>query len=106
VFLYAFDLLELNGQDLRREPLEVRKGAASVLTKGGPGPTVQRALRRPTGGCCVPACLQARLRRHREQAAWFALSVGAVAVVEDEEPKRTRSQARSGGGLEQGAPLT
>jgi ATP-dependent DNA ligase len=25
VFLYAFDLLELNGQDLRREPLEVRK---------------------------------------------------------------------------------
>jgi bifunctional non-homologous end joining protein LigD len=38
VFLYAFDLLELNGQDLRREPLEVRKGAlASVMTKGGPG---------------------------------------------------------------------
>src|SRR5262245_33968228 len=25
VFLYAFDLLELNGQDLRREPIEVRK---------------------------------------------------------------------------------
>jgi bifunctional non-homologous end joining protein LigD len=25
VFLYAFDLIELNGDDLRREPLEVRK---------------------------------------------------------------------------------
>jgi bifunctional non-homologous end joining protein LigD len=25
VFLFAFDLLELNGQDLRREPIEVRK---------------------------------------------------------------------------------
>jgi hypothetical protein len=24
-FLFAFDLLEINGQDLRREPLEVRK---------------------------------------------------------------------------------
>ena len=24
-FLYAFDLLELNGADLRREPIEVRK---------------------------------------------------------------------------------
>ena len=24
-FLYAFDLLELNGTDLRREPIEVRK---------------------------------------------------------------------------------
>ena len=25
VFLFAFDLLEINGQDLRREPLEMRK---------------------------------------------------------------------------------
>ena len=25
VFLYAFDLIELNGRDLRREPIEVRK---------------------------------------------------------------------------------
>jgi bifunctional non-homologous end joining protein LigD len=33
-FLYAFDLLELNGQDLRREPLEVRKATlASILRK-------------------------------------------------------------------------
>ena len=27
VFLFAFDLLELNGRDMRREPLEVRKSA-------------------------------------------------------------------------------
>ena len=25
IFLYAFDLIELNGDDLRREPLDVRK---------------------------------------------------------------------------------
>jgi len=25
VFLYAFDLIELDGDDLRREPLDVRK---------------------------------------------------------------------------------
>jgi bifunctional non-homologous end joining protein LigD len=38
VFLYAFDLLELDGQDLRREPLETRKATlASVLAKAGPG---------------------------------------------------------------------
>jgi ATP-dependent DNA ligase len=38
VFLYAFDLIELNGDDLRREPLEVRKATlASVLAKVGPG---------------------------------------------------------------------
>jgi len=38
VFLYAFDLIELNGDDLRREPLEVRKATlASVLAKAASG---------------------------------------------------------------------
>jgi len=38
VFLYAFDLIELNGDDLRRDPLEVRKATlASVLAKAAPG---------------------------------------------------------------------
>jgi len=38
VFLYAFDLIELNGDDLRREPLEVRKATlASVVAKSAPG---------------------------------------------------------------------
>jgi ATP-dependent DNA ligase len=34
VFLFAFDLLELNGQDLRREPLEVRKATLASLLRG------------------------------------------------------------------------
>src|SRR5262249_50253584 len=34
VFMYAFDLIELNGDDLRREPLQGRKATlASVLAK-------------------------------------------------------------------------
>ena len=38
VFLFAFDLLELDGDDLRREPLEVRKATlAPVLAKAGMG---------------------------------------------------------------------
>jgi bifunctional non-homologous end joining protein LigD len=38
VFLYAFDLIELNGDDLRRDPLEVRKATLkSLLAKAGPG---------------------------------------------------------------------
>ena len=37
-FLYAFDLLELDGTDLRREPIETRKATlASVLRKSRPG---------------------------------------------------------------------
>jgi bifunctional non-homologous end joining protein LigD len=38
VFLYAFDLIELNGDDLRRDPLEVRKATlASILGKANSG---------------------------------------------------------------------
>ena len=38
MFLYAFDLIELNGDDLRRDPLQVRKATlASTLAKAGPG---------------------------------------------------------------------
>jgi len=38
IFLYAFDLLELDGQDLRREPLETRKATlANLLRSCGPG---------------------------------------------------------------------
>jgi bifunctional non-homologous end joining protein LigD len=33
VFLYAFDLIELDGDDLRREPIEVRKRALATLLR-------------------------------------------------------------------------
>jgi ATP-dependent DNA ligase len=34
VFLYAFDLLELDGKDLRREPIEVRKATLASILRG------------------------------------------------------------------------
>src|SRR5712672_904820 len=38
VFLFAFDLIELNGDDLRRDPLQVRKATlASIVAKSRPG---------------------------------------------------------------------
>jgi len=38
VFFYAFDLIELNGDDLRRDPLEVRKATLrSMLAKASLG---------------------------------------------------------------------
>jgi bifunctional non-homologous end joining protein LigD len=38
VFLYAFDLIELNGDDLRPDPLEGRKATLEMmLAKAGPG---------------------------------------------------------------------
>jgi bifunctional non-homologous end joining protein LigD len=32
-FLYAFDLLELDGADMRREPIEVRKATLASIRK-------------------------------------------------------------------------
>jgi bifunctional non-homologous end joining protein LigD len=49
-FLYAFDLLELDGTDLRREPLEVRKATlASIRRKSRPGLRLNEHLQHPEG---------------------------------------------------------
>jgi ATP-dependent DNA ligase len=41
VFLYAFDLLEFNGQDMRREPLEIRKRTLAVVVGNKAGAGIQ-----------------------------------------------------------------
>ena len=49
-FLYAFDLLELNGTDLRKEPIEVRKATLSrILRKSRPGVRLNEHLEHPEG---------------------------------------------------------
>jgi hypothetical protein len=47
-FLYAFDLLELNGTDLRREPIEVRK-ATLASCKSWPGVRLNEHLEHDDG---------------------------------------------------------
>jgi ATP-dependent DNA ligase len=50
VFLYAFDLIELNGDDLRLEPFEIRKGTlASMLVKAGSGLRLNEHLEHQDG---------------------------------------------------------
>ena len=49
-FLYAFDLLELDGTDMRREPLEVRKATlASILRKSRTGVRLNEHVEHPEG---------------------------------------------------------
>ena len=49
-FLYAFDLLELDGNDMRREPIEVRKATlASILRKTRSGVRLNEHLEHPDG---------------------------------------------------------
>ena len=49
-FLYAFDLLELDGTDLRREPIEVRKATlASILRNSRQGVRLNEHMEHPEG---------------------------------------------------------
>jgi len=78
--LFAFDLLELDGEDLRPMPIEVRKrklvrlvhnaGAGLQLSQHQPAPALGRSGN-------VRARLQAGLRGHCQQAAWLALRLWA-----------------------------
>ena len=57
VFLFAFDLLELDGQDLRREPFETRKATlASLLRKSHPGLHLNEHLAHPGDAVFRHAC--------------------------------------------------
>ena len=50
VFLYAFDLLHLNGRDLRRQPIQVRKAAlARLLRSSLPGIRLVQHLQHEDG---------------------------------------------------------
>jgi len=67
VFLYAFDLIEFNGDDLRREPLDTRKATlASVLRRAAPGlrltsrPTARPYSRTPARWASKASCRSAR----------------------------------------------
>jgi bifunctional non-homologous end joining protein LigD len=70
VFLYAFDLIELNGDDLRRDPLQVRKATlASILTKARPGIRLNEHIEGDG-----PTVLRAKL-----ESGWLAI-IRAVAL--------------------------
>jgi bifunctional non-homologous end joining protein LigD len=57
VFLFAFDLLELDGTDLRREPLETRKATLASLLRGcRPGVCLNGHLEHPGDVVFAHAC--------------------------------------------------
>jgi ATP dependent DNA ligase domain len=97
VLMFAFDLLELDGADLRREPIETRKATLrSLLRKCRPGVRLLRAPGAP-GRRGVPARVHPRLRGDRVEAVGFALSQREDArLVEVQEPGRAGREAGGG----------
>src|SRR6516165_16283 len=84
-FLYAFDLLELNGTDLRREPIETRKATLASVRMSA-GLAFQRASD-ALGRISLPPCLRDGPRRHCVEAARLALPFGSLeGLAEVQEP--------------------
>jgi bifunctional non-homologous end joining protein LigD len=55
-FLFAFDLLEMDGLDMRREPIETRKATlASLLRKGKLGVRLNEHIAHPNGAAVFHA---------------------------------------------------
>jgi ATP-dependent DNA ligase len=102
VFLYAFDLIELNGDDLRREPFDTRKATlASLLRRAAPGLRLNEHIEAdgPTG---VRPCLQDGPRGYRIEAEGLALSQRPLArLAQIKESSVRGGEARGRGGLGQ-----
>jgi len=122
VFVYAFDLLELDGVDLRREPIETRKATLASLLRGsrpglrlndhlaGDGDTVfrhacklglegiesKRLGSRYRSGRCRD-WLNSRTRPHRRCGGRPRKTGGANASIIQRRRSRTLARARRGG---------
>jgi bifunctional non-homologous end joining protein LigD len=95
IFLYAFDLIELNGDDLRRDPLEVRKATlASIVAKASPGIRFNEHIE-GDGPTVFAQCLQDWTRRHCVKAQGLCLPFRSLArLAQNEELGCTGREAR------------
>src|SRR6185369_6664626 len=93
-FLYAFDLLGLNGTDLRREPIEVRKATlASILRKSRPGVRLNEHMEHPEGAVVFQHA-QDGPGRDRLEATGIALPIGPITRLDQvQEPRGSCGEA-------------
>jgi hypothetical protein len=99
-FMWCFDLLELNGRDLRREPIELRKAGAGPAVEEGAGWLAVQRAHHGAGRHRPPARLQARPGGHRLEAAGVSLRFRPLAhLAQVQEPISSGGEARARGGL-------
>jgi len=91
--VYAFDLLELDGKDMRREPYEVRKATlASVLRQGRPGLRINERLNYPGDMVFRHACKMA------SKASYLSVGARTIAAAAAENERRKRVLGSDSGG--------
>jgi bifunctional non-homologous end joining protein LigD len=74
---YAPSTIEVNGDDVRRDPLEVRKATlADIVASAAPGIWFNDHIEEEGGESVFPARLQAWTGGHRLETQGLALSLG------------------------------
>ena len=100
VFLYAFDLIELNGDDLRRDPLQVRKATlASTLAKAGPGIRFNEHLECDNGEIVFRHACKMGLEGIVSKRKDLPTARQIIRLAQDEEPGVCGGEARGRRGL-------
>jgi bifunctional non-homologous end joining protein LigD len=97
VFLYAFDLLELDGQDLRREPWETRRVTlANLLRKSSEGIRFSEHLDDADGDLVFRhACamgLEGIVAKRRDRSYQSGRCADWIKVKNPEHPARARAE--------------
>ena len=97
----GFDLLELDGTDLRREPLENRKATlASLLRRSPAGIQLVEHLEAEDGRHRVRSRLPPRPRGYRQQAPRCTISIRPQwHMAQGEEPRAPGNVSRLGGSV-------
>ena len=106
IFLYAFDLIELNGDDLRRDPLEMRKAMlASIVAKAARGIRFNEHMEGDGPTVFAHACkmgLEGIVSKHKDSAYrsgrspdWLKMkNADAPAVKREEEEEWGKKKRR------------
>jgi hypothetical protein len=99
--LCAFDLLELDGEDFRREPIKTRKSTLKSLLRGKRAGIAFKAHFSRGWRNRLPSGLRARLRGHGVEAPGLTLSLRPRGLLgEGQKPGSASSHARGRGGVE------
>jgi bifunctional non-homologous end joining protein LigD len=98
VFLFAFDLLELDGENMRREPWEIRRATlVRLLRKGGPGIRLSEHLNGDSETIFRHACalgLEGIIAKRRDRPYRSGRSPDWIKVKNPDAPATTRVIAR------------
>jgi bifunctional non-homologous end joining protein LigD len=101
IFLYAFDLIELNGDDLRRDPLEGRKATLEmILAKAGAGIRFNEHMEGDGGTVFRHACklgLEGIVSKRKDSAYRFGRSPDWLKMKNADAPAVKREEEEEWG---------